>query len=419
MNIYAVQAAIAPIGNKQTSLEVPFYKSTSSLFPSGSTSVEKLKKELIGIEHKADRFFKWNKLYFSQNEITPIFATHLSRYVIDPKTSKRYKVIETSTKTIQLFDEPNKVSFKKNIQDVIADAYDLGFVITLKDLYLKSSEKDNSPILTTIPQGTRLVADKYVSNFAYVRYQNYQGYIHLSELITKFDLATFVFANKNWHQVKARQFDKIITIKNITLSLNEVQGVITPDSKGIIASASQKLPLWSQIEIVQDKLSIWNQSKLKDHGLVWWKNNENSEQIYYTIDELLKKEISSVSFHPNNQLKGVLSSDGVYITENGQIWKKLPKFENFNGPVHFFNDLLIFVGNFRSIDGGVTFDNYIQIDKLASAIEYQFGFLPKKLQVKKIETDGPLKLKLEIETGIRKIKMQSPLFSQDWKAIKG
>ncbi len=295
--------------------------------------------------------------------------------------------------------------------------------MALKDIYLKTKADDQSKIQTTIPQGTRLAVEKYENRFALVQYQNYQGYVDLSELITKFDFATFVFAKvgnrAEWHQVRVRSFDNIITLKNEKIPLNAVKGMITPSSKGIIASSSQKIPLWSQVELGLDKITSWNQSKLKEHGLVWWKTSRGAEQIYYSIDELLKKDVASVSFHPQNPLKGILSSDGVYITENGNSWKKLQQFENFNGPVHYFNDGLLFVGNFRSTDGGSTFDNYIQIDKLASAIEYQFGFFPKQLHVKRIETRAPYKLKIEIDTGNRRIKMESPLFTQNWKAVKG
>lgn len=403
--------------------EVPFYKSTNSLFPSGSTNIETLKKLLLktkyGSGYESGQFYRWNKLYFSYDEIKPLFAVHLSQSVIDPKNNVRLKVVETNTKSLQLFNTQKKLLLKKNINEVQADAYDMGYVMALKDIYLRSKAQIQSLVQTTIPQGTRLVVEKYDNEFALVKYQSYEGYVHLSELITKFDFATFVYAQNKWHQVKTRQFDKIISTKNISIPLNLIKGMITPVVKGIIASTSQKIPLWSQVEVISEKISVWNQSLLKDHGPVWWKPLKEIEQLFYTIDELLKKNISSVSFHPHNPLKGILSSDGVYITENGYHWRKLEQFENFNGPVHYFNDLLLFVGNFRSINGGLSFDNYIQIDKLASAIEYQFGFFPKKLQVRKIETQFPLRLKIEIETGVRKIKMESPLFAQDWKAVKG
>lgn len=419
----AIATPIASEENLKKYSEIPFYKSTSSLFPSGSTTVENLKKQLITAQDSTDehydRYYRWNKLYFSSDEIKPLFATHLSRYVIDPKSNTRFKVIETNVKSLQLFDNKKKYIIKKDITDIQADARDLGYVMALKDIYLKTKAQDQAAVQTTIPRGTRLIVQKYSGRFAFVTYQNYQGYVNLSDLITKFDFATFIYAEEKWHQIKSRQYDKVISNKNISIPLNLVKAMITPHARGIIVSTTQKIPLWSRVEITRSKVATWNQSKLKDHGLVWWKSLATTEQIYYTIDELLKKDISSVSFHPQNPLKGILSANGVYITENGYYWRKLPQFENFNGPVHYFNDLLLFVGNFRSTNGGITFDNYIQIDKLASAIEYQFGFFPKKLQVKKIETQTPFKLKIEIETGIRKIKMESPLFTQNWKASRG
>lgn len=403
-------------------IKVPFYKSITSLFPSGSSNLEILNKQLTlskaSTTESSSQYYKWNKLYFSSDEIKPLFATHLSRFVIDPKNNTRFKVIDTNVNSLQLYDVQKKYFLKKDIHEIKADAYDLGYVMVLKDSYLRHKSDLKSSIQTTIPKGTRLVAEKFIQEFAYVKYQNYEGYVHLSELITKFDFATFFYAENTWHQVKNRNFDRIISTQNKEIPLNSIKGLMTPENKGIIASTLQKIPLWSQVEVAHDKISVWNQSYLKEHGLVWWKPLKNTEQIYYSIDELLNKEISSVSFHPQNPLKGILSSNGVYLTEDGYYWKKLQQFENFNGPVHYFNDLLLFVGNFRSTDGGQTFENYIQIDKLASAIDFQFGFFPKKLQVRKIETEAPFKLKIEIETGIRKIKMESPLFSQDWKAVK-
>lgn len=410
-------AASAPAEDPKA-FEVPFFKSINSLFPSGFTTADNLRRQLVGSRKASDKYYRWNKLYFRQDEIKPLFAAHLSRYVIDPATSRRYKVLEASSLSFQLMDEARGITRKSGVHEVQADAYDTGYVMALKDVYLRTGADEKSRVLTTIPQGTRLAAEKFQNKFALVKYQNYQGYADLSELITKFDFASFVYAGGQWQRVKVRSFDEIVTTAGARIPLNVIRGLITPAERGIIASSAQKIPLWSTIELSRDQVTTWNQSRIKDHGLVWWKPNPEPEQVYYSIDELLKKDIASVSFHPKNPLKGILSSDGVYITENGNSWRRLSRFGNFNGPVHYFNDSLLFVGNFRSTDGGRTFENYIQIDKLASAIEYQFGFFPKKLQVKRIETRAPYRLKIEVDTGSRRIKMESPLFSQKWTAVK-
>ncbi|MEQ1724116.1 MAG: hypothetical protein ABL930_13150, partial [Pseudobdellovibrio sp.] len=161
LNLTTANAAISPDSSTKSVFEVPFYKSTTSLFPSGSTTIENLKKQVVGSQQASARLYKWNKIYFSRDEIKPLFAAHLSRYVIDSKTTARYKVIDTNINSLQLFSEDKKILTKKSINEVIPDAYDTGFVMALKDIYLRTSFREStlsiSNVLTTIPQGTRLV----------------------------------------------------------------------------------------------------------------------------------------------------------------------------------------------------------------------------------------------------------------------
>ncbi len=407
----------------QASVQVPFFKSSQSLFPSGYTSLEFLQKQQVQKFVISDTAFRWKGQNFRKNEIRPVLPVHLSQFVIDIATQQRWKVVESGIETLKVENPKSKSILQMATNEVISDATDLGYALTLKDVYLKSSAQNDGKILTTIAQGYRLKPLEFINGFFKVHYKDYVGFVSLSEALTKFDLSTMVFAAGKWHFVKRREFDNIITSEDIKISMNSVQKLMTPDTRGIIASATQKIPLWSQVEVVKYSRPDWLQSQLKGHGPIWWRqpsedslNSGNEKTVL--IDELIRQPISSVSFHPKNPLKGILSSNGVYVTEDGLHWKNLKQFEKFNGPVHYFNDLLIFVGNFRSVTGGRTFENYIQIDKLASAIEAQYGFLPKRLQVRKIETRAPFRLKIEIETGYRKIQMESPLFSQDWTAVK-
>lgn len=366
---------------------------------------------------KTEKFYKWKSQLFRVEELKPIRPVHLSKTVIDPKTNHRFKVTEANISQIKVRDEASKVMKTYQIDQLASDPYDMGLAITLTDAYLKKSVTENAKILTTIPQGQLLYPLGFEKGFVKVQYKDYVGYVRLSETITKFDLATVIYAQEKWQFVKRRDFDYMVTVENKKIHLSQIRGLVTPDLRGLIASPTQKIPMWSQVEVVNDQKPSWIESNIKGHGLVWWKPSVAADEIY-TIDELLKKEISSVSFHPKNPLRGLLSAHGVFMTEDGYHWKKLSQFADFNGPVYYFNDLLIFVGHFRSLNGGKSFDNYIQIDKLASAIEYSLGYFPKRLQVKRIETLPPFRLKIEVDTGVKKIKMESPLFAQDWKVVR-
>lgn len=399
---------------------VPFYKTKESKFPSGYTTFDNLKKKQVRRNLLPEKYYSWNQKLFPLMDLNPIFPAHLANNVIDPITHKRLKVLNTNISTLFATD-PNKpgLQTKYPINEVNSDAYDSGLAMALKDLYLKKNSSAESPVITTIPQGERLIPLNYHNGYAEVRYKNYLGYVSLSEVITKYDFCTYAYFNNQWHPIKSRQYDYLIDNKKQKIHLSKITGLIVNDQLGIIGSNSQKIPMWSQVNLINNQQKNWSESRLKDHGLVWWRPDSSSIETYYSIDDLLKKEIASVSYDPKNPLQGILSSHGVYITENGTQWKKIEKFNDYHGPVHYFSPALIFVGNYRSIDGGKTFDNYIQLDRLAHMIEDQYGFYPKKLQVKKIETFKPYRMKIELDTGNRQIKLESPLFAQDWKPSKG
>jgi hypothetical protein len=414
---FQAHSALSPL------LQVPFFKSTDSLFPSGSTTLEVLQKQHQQKAKTPDTAYRWNGKNFKKDELKPVLPVHLSDYVLEVGTQKRWRVLDVGVDALKVQDPLSKLEKNLSTSQVLSDSFDLGYALILKDTYLRKTSSNEGSVLTTIPQGFRLKPLYYQDGFFKVQYKDYLGFVSLGEALTKFDMATMVYSDNQWHFVIKREFGSLITNTQKKISMNLIQKIITPDTRGIIASSNQKVPLWSHIEIVKTEKNEWNRSDVKGHGSVWWKTPDDekkspiSEQAVL-IDQLIRQPISSVSFHPKNPMRGILSSNGVYLTDDGLHWKRVKQFDDYNGPVHYFNEVLIFVGNYRSTDGGKTFENYIQIDRLAQAIQDQYGFLPRRLQVNKIETMAPYRIRIEIETGFRKIKMESPLFTQDWKAAK-
>jgi hypothetical protein len=137
-----------------------------------------------------------------------------------------------------------------------------------------------------------------------------------------------------------------------------------------------------------------------------------------SIDELIKKDIYSVSFHPDNPKKGIASAHGVFVTEDGENWTEISQFKDFSGPVYYHNDSLMFVGNYRSLDGGKTFENYIQVEKVSEAMAQHFGQIPKKIQITKIKMQKPFLVMIDVTAGSKKIRLKSPLFSQEWTSTR-
>ena len=373
----------------QTGQQVSFYKSPASPYPSGQTNLDRL----------------------TQNQIQKISIEESFYFYKNQKISK--SILKTTT--------VNNLSNSENLRD-------LGFFQNLKITAFRIKPDLISKQIFTIPAGNKFQALGFQNGFVFAKMNKTTGYIDISDCISKFDFAKAVYAkhpikkNKQWFYVKNRNFDQIETIDHQSISLNTVEGIFPDSKKAIITDPGQSLPIWTTLEIkTEDTTNLWHQSQIEGHGLVYWKNAyaaTKNERKKIKIDELLKKEISFVSFNPKNPRQAIASALGLFITTDGENWTAIEQFNDYSGPVLYYNEFLIFAGNYKSIDGGRTFENYIQIEKISAAISNTLGFDPKKLQVKKIKTIKPFKVEVDLDIGNRIIKVQTPVYAQDWRVVK-
>lgn len=383
----------------QAAVEVSYYKSPQSQFPSGQASLDKLIKTSVqrSPEQLANHFEDVFYFYNNQKISTQLIA---------------------ATKAEDLSTSLNTIS---NLKDI-------GYFQVLKKGFLKQAPLISSKNILVLPEKTKLKPLQYKNGFILVEYKKQLGFVDISNCISKFDFAIAVYAQNpktkitEWMYVKNRIFDQLELKNNLLISMNDVIGVYTRADQAIITEDQQILPAWTSLEIRQEKNSFWVQSQLPGHGLVWWKKSvcaENDSTKIVSIDEILKKEISFVSFNPRNPKQAIAAANGVFLTTDGQNWKEISQFKDYSGPVLFFNDYLIYIGNFRSIDGGKTFENYIQTTQLANTIFDKIGYFPKKIQVKKIKTIRPMNLEITLDIGsARTVKLQTPVYSQDWRVVK-
>lgn len=378
----------------QKSTSIPYYKSPTSQFASGEATEEKLfntlRKDYSQKMAVEESYFEHNKQKISKKLIQATVASDLS-----------------TTNTSSLAD--------------------LGYFLTLKKSSLRVDPDFKSKTLTTLPENTLLRPLSYSKGFVQVTFKKQTGYIDISDCISKFDFAKAIYAThpktklKQWINVKNRSFDFMESTDGSIIPMTSVLGIYPDQKKAIITRKDQALPQWTTLEIKEDKQTVWLASDLPGHGTVYWKKNlsENKEaRNTIKIDELLKKEISFVSFNSKNPRKAVASANGLYITEDGENWRLIEQFRNYSGPVLYYNDYLIYAGNYRSTDGGKTFENYIQIEKMAGVIAQATGNNPKRLQVKKIKTIKPFKVEVDVDIGTRVLKLQTPVYAQSWQVMR-
>lgn len=372
--------------------QISYFKSPNSAYPSGESTLEKLSENLSESPRTEQTYYLYKNQKISKQLIKTLTASDLSN--------------------------------SQNLRDI-------GFFQTLKKTAFRLRPEFKSNVIQMLPAETRINIISFKDGFILTEIRNIRGYVDISDCISKFDFAKAVYAKhpktniKQWFYVKTRSFDQIETIDKQMIPLQNVEGIFSDPTKAIVSKLDQNLPLWTTLEIKSESTeTVWLKSRIKGHGFVYWQkpntnlNSNLSSKNQLKIDDLLKREISFVSFDPKNPRHAIASANGLFITKDGENWTEISQFKNYQGPVLFYSEYLIFAGNYKSIDGGQTFENYIQIEKIAEAIAGQVGFDPKKLQVKKLKPIKPFKLEVEIDIGTRTIKVQTPIYNQDWKVVR-
>lgn len=377
------------------STQVAYYKSKNSQFLSGKATLTQLKQNLISSSQQKvvpeDSYYQHGEQKISKKLLSPTFA--------------------------------NSLSIKPGYAD-------LGKFMVLKPSALKKDSSIQSPTLSFVPAGELVYPLGHKNGFIKVIYKKQKGYIDISSTLSKLDYAYAVYCEhpqlkiKQWYHVKNRIFDQIQLKDGHQVPLSKIEGIYTDDRIGIVTQPKDSLPLWTKVILKKEfiKLETWNQSYLKGEGLVWWKTETSTSSPSLqttTIDDLLKKEVYSVSFHSKDPKKAIASTvDGVYISSNGMDWKLIPQFQGFKGPVLYYNDNLIFIGSHKSTDGGKTFDQFINVAAISDLIHKKAGFNPTFLKIKKIQTASSSKINIDLDTGLKTVKLQSPIYSQNWDIVK-
>lgn len=383
-----------PVRNQK----IAFYKSKNSQFASGEMTLDLLQKNKISTAQSLvkteDEFYQFGHQKISKKLITPTWAQDLS-------LNSGYK--------------------------------DIGRFMILKETFLKERAHIGSKALATIPARAQLIPLKYENGFIQVMFSGRKGYVDISTCISKFDYAYAIYAAhpktkiKQWHYVKSRLFDQIELYDHSQVSMATVEGIFTNDKMGIITHVNSHLPLWSKVTLKSVSASpasveTWNQSFLQGHGLVWWKSpsfNKAKNEVKLDIDEILKKEVYSISSHPKDPKKSIIStSEGVFLTNNGQDWLRLDQFKNYRGPVYYYNDNMIFVGSHRSTNLGKSFEQFINVNSVSSVITSRLGYSPQAVKIKKIKSTGPSKIAIDVDTGYKVLKLQSMIYNQNWEVIR-
>lgn len=428
---------------------VSFYRSQKSIFPSGQISRPVLENTVLRQEQKPWYRVRWNQKDFELpgeivlkdvNVTQTLIADKGLTLVSEPSSvaaktltlpkKSTLVVLKTDETWAQLLEPQQRIKGWARLADLSAPAEDKGIYVTLLNTFLRKSTTNPGEVLTMIPRYERLTALGIEKTYLKVRYRNTTGFVDLNAVAGRGDFAMWAYhKTKGWLGISHRENGELVTFKKEKLSLDKFIAFAPYNQRGIVTSKLEEEgpSIRSRVEIEENSAHLWNLSLVEGHGQVWWRSEANANLLSkksstlgaseITSEELLKREVKSVAFAPKS-MKGLASANGIFRTLDGKTWTAIEMFEGKNYPVSIHPEGVWFVGSYRSFDDGKTFEPFIKWDLLAEKIQSKIHKSPPHLRIADIEPMPHSQVRILIDTGVQKLKMQAHFLSHEWKIVQ-
>lgn len=439
--IFFIDSSTADIFTKKAPL---FYKTPDSLFPSGQLSEEELWTKRIRSETTSSFQVQWDRKVFQYKQEELLKEIQVADQAIvrtglilfqDSNFKQKNNTSVSNQEVVKILSlgpswalvEKYKGNGKGYLPLDLLESFseDIGVGFTITSLFLKEQRKEESKLITTIPQKERVKIISWDNEKLFIQYQNFKGYVNSELVFMKADFATQALHQKDgWLSISYRKGTQLVDANKKEYPISDFKAYIT--NKYLAFSLINKIngpKIRSRLEIKNLSGEYWHVSLLPEHGEVWWKKTmphlerTNKEQILKT-DELIKRKIYSMAFYPETKLKGLISAEGVFKTIDGDHWKKIDFFKNENWPVTISKNKIWIVGNYKSLNEGESFEPYIRWDTLSQMVESTYSLSPKFMKLLKLEAKENNDIDLWLDTGFKKIKMRHSLDSSQWTLLK-
>lgn len=424
---------------------ISFYKNQKSLFSSGQCSRADLEKTIIRSEMELSYQVTWDKRQFELKGKDLLREAQLlksaqtaealvlreqaqsnGRYLTSLKSKIPVEILATDD-TWALIRHQNQEGWVP-LLSLEATPEDQGAALTLIDTYLREKPEAGSRLVTTIPQGTRLQEFTIEKDWIHVRSQKYNGFVDLGHVYLRADFARWGHHKKlGWIQLQHRESFKLKTQDGLLFPLNEFNGFVSQPGRAFVLNSQIQGPQKrSRVEITKMLADRWAVSRLKEHGEVWWKRESlslasqdpSSANEKIKTEALLKREIFSMAFTDSQKVQGIVSAKGIYRTEDGETWQRLESFGNNDYPVAVHKDGVWFVGSYRSMDYGKTFEPFIRWDKVADALAQKNISVGSMVKILKIESLKTPYIEILMDTGSHRVSLQTHILAQTWRMVK-
>lgn len=418
-----------------------FYKTPQSAFPSGQLSKSVLLRDLRHSEESTGLKALWsNKMwnlkdtdilrpwdcYFEVRVMTDSSLRSSPSLAETPGVqaaqSSMWQVLKSDKDWLLLFNGQRGGWIKANLVQRIPQ--DHGVFVLLMDSFLRKKPEQGSSIISTAFQGSRWRSDRLVGSFLEVQHQGLKAYLDLAHLAHVSDFALQAkHRREGWMRILGRTHGFLLSEKQESFPLQEFEEFQIDPQRALMKRSlgNQGPAIRSRISLVPGPKFLWNQSWIENHGLVWWKSEEDftlpgQTQTSLTRQEIFRKQL--FSFSESSSKKALASQRGVYKTLDGDRWEKLEQFHDQTLPVLIHPSGPWYVGSFRSTDGGDSFEPFLRWDKITEQVQRSLGRPPLYLRLIGLEApSSPRHVDVIFSTGLGELKLRGDLKGISWERV--
>ena len=441
----ALPAAHAALAT-DASAAISFYRTKESFFASGQASRTILENKLISTQIESTYRVRWDRKEYELEakqilkdiQVAKLVDTNAACQLLslNRNDSGAIKVLNAGA-TVEILETDDYWARVKTYKDKVTGWVplsmlknrhdDVGVFVNIMDTFMRAEPHSFARVITTLPRLSRVEPLGFEKGFMKISINNVVGFVDVNHFASRADFSNLAFVDSKWIPITHRNGEYLVSAQRAQIPLQRALGYVTSATRGVVTRAMPNGPqLLSRVEITSPEANIWALSKVDGHGEVWWKRNSAAhettritEKNTITTDELMKREIYSIAFESKSSVRGVVSAEGVYTTEDGLTWKQIPQFGKQNYPVYIHPKGQWFVGSYKSTNQGQSFEPFIRWEVVADAIEASIHRNPKLLRLTQIEAVSPTQIIINVDTGSSKIKLMSSLNdSTHWSVLK-
>lgn len=393
-----------------------YFRRPDSLFASGQAHPSDLERRKIREFQEINYLIQKDKVSLKLPTTLLLRDMDLSLKLAHSKTGEVAQVVGTRGPWAYVVSGGKKTWWALNEGLPMPD--DRGLAIPLTRVQLRAEPEWKTQIVRSVDPLARLRLIDFRGDWVLVSPltdPEVRGWVDVNSVLLKADFASFILPIEGkWTPVKYRQGSVLVTSAGERVPIEHVQSMMTRPELGILTQDLQPHGLYQRsfVTIKSWESFKWGVSNLPGHGEVYWKDEGQApgfkplvnEQVV-SFEEILKKPIFSVAFHPNNPRQGIIAAEGVFMTTDGLNWTKIDYFGNDNLPVAISTEHEIFVGQYRSVDQGKSFQPFLKWEQIAAMIEGRGQKASRILRLVKINPLNAKKVEIEIDTGVRTAKL--------------